>query len=273
MQDWYPPQDVLYNVTCKGYDTETKEDFTKESGWIRGTINGSNTTPDGKKSFMSSIAMQVPPAVVNRRYQVKVRDLDGNDIPTYNPLSPSGRINWTVSENANGEEEFDAGSLKVDKVDIFNKWGRFSHNFSESQPANVTETQSWLYDESTGDIKSTVNSVTHIGFYSQEESDNYELDVKFTSTAADNDRIGVVIAFKRDVNGREHTLTALRNNESNDTWSIWYNYMRKDQKKIADGAVSFVVKEMILLIALRPAVLKATTARSYNVPCCNPVSV
>jgi len=118
---------------------------------------------------------------------------------------------------------------------VFNTWGRFSHaSNTENQPANASETQTWSYNASNQTIQTSINSATHIGFYSNTQYDKYEAEVTLTSTSVDDDRMGIVIAFHIDSNGREHTLTALRNNEGGNTWFIAYNYLRTDQVLIAN---------------------------------------
>ncbi len=111
---------------------------------------------------------------------------------------------------------------------IFDSWNRFSHRGAD-QPANATELTSWIYDEVDDRIRSTVNSATYIGFYSVLPEDDYEMLVKVSSNAADNDYIGVVIACYTDEDGREHTLSALRFNEAlgggtNNSWAIFDNF-------------------------------------------------
>ena len=129
-------------------------------------------------------------------------------------------------------------SSSVSNADIFNTWGRFSHDATETQPAVPSELTAWTYNDVTDEISCTVNSVSHIGFYSIAKYDNYSCDVKVVSTQADNDRMGVVMAFYVDVNGREHTLTALRDNEGF-TWRVIYNYLRSDAWVVSEGS-SFI---------------------------------
>lgn len=119
---------------------------------------------------------------------------------------------------------------------IFNTWGRFSHKGdTEAQPASSTEINNWVYDSSQQVIRCTVNSGTYIGFYSFAKTQNYLHQARVTSTAADNDRMALVIAFTV-VDGREYTLSAIRNQEQSgyDKWWIAYNYLRSDGWKVAD---------------------------------------
>lgn len=154
-----------------------------------------------------------------------------------------GNINdkgWLIVEGnfaSNDEELTTATASSASNLDVFNTWGRFSHNDTETQPASATEITSWSYDAGTDTISSTVNSSTYIGFYSLNKYDNYEMDLKLTSNVADNDRMGFVIAFMTDDTGREHTLSAVRNNDTNPmTWAIIYNYYRSDEWIVSDGS-------------------------------------
>jgi len=126
----------------------------------------------------------------------------------------------------------------VSQAEIFNTWGRFSHQNS-AQPADTSELQAWSYDSSNDVISCTVNSVTYIGFYSNRKYDNYFIDVQLEANVADDDRMGVVIAFAVDSNGKEHTLSALRDNEGFN-WRVYYNYYQTDGAVIAqaDSAIT-----------------------------------
>lgn len=128
----------------------------------------------------------------------------------------------------NGAELNEAKQKTISFADIFYTWGRFSHNSSVNQPANQSETQAWNYDSANDKVVCTVNSATHIGFVSKDKYDNYIHETTFKSADGDDDFIGVVIAFAKDENGREHTLTALRNRSGFPYWFIAYNYSRSD---------------------------------------------
>lgn len=121
----------------------------------------------------------------------------------------------------------------VSSENMFNTWNRFSHSGS-AQPANTSEMQDWAYDTVNDVISCTINSSTYIGFYSPESFENYAISAKLTSASADNDRMGIVIAVAI-VDGKEYTLSAIRNNESSDTWGIWYNYLQDDAWQVVNG--------------------------------------
>jgi hypothetical protein len=124
---------------------------------------------------------------------------------------------------------------EVDFSKIFNSWYRFSHNTTNAQPANLSETKKWSY--SNGVISCNINSSTYIGFVSDVKYDVYKLETTVKSNNADNDRIGVVIAFAVDSNGIEHTISALRDAEGSYNWFLVYDYAKSTQQ-IIDYKVS-----------------------------------
>jgi len=121
--------------------------------------------------------------------------------------------------------------------DIFDSWGRFSHDSSGNFPANNSELDAWEYIKDKKQIRSTKNSNTYIGFYSPDQYSDFTLQAQVTSDIADNDRMGIVIAFFKDADGKEYDLSALRDNESFN-WRIVYNYLQGSnygEKVIANG--------------------------------------
>lgn len=99
-------------------------------------------------------------------------------------------------------------SATVSFQDIFNKWGRISHSNQLIFPHNVTEMNSWSYDEPTDSVMSTVNSGTMIGLISPDRFDQYTFETSFKSTNGDDDTIGMCAAFKK-VGAREYTVSVL----------------------------------------------------------------
>lgn len=126
----------------------------------------------------------------------------------------------------NTQSELDSQKeKKISFADVFNNWKRFSHN-GAIQPANSSEMQNWSYDNVTDSVKCTINSVTYIGFISNDKYNKYTHEVTVKSTDADDDRIGVVIAFATDDAGKEHTISALRQTEGQPYWFLVYDYMQ-----------------------------------------------
>lgn len=102
-------------------------------------------------------------------------------------------------------------TLKTDMVsfaDVFNNWLRISHGGNKVYPNTPSELSSWAYDSATDKISSTINSVSLIGLIGPDRFDDYTFETIFTSTASDDDTIGMCLAFKK-ANGMEHTLNVL----------------------------------------------------------------
>ncbi len=99
---------------------------------------------------------------------------------------------------------------------VFNQWQRFARKGDENpnnpydDEAYPSELTSWSYDADNDRIRSTVNSVSFIGFISNQRYNNYTLETILRSSNNDDDYIGLVIAHATDVNGRTHTLDVMR---------------------------------------------------------------
>ena len=133
--------------------------------------------------------------------------------------------------------------------DILEKWTKFHHTTSNMNIVErQKETEGWKYSND-GRILSTLNTNGYIGLVSEHPYSEYYLDVKMSSTVADNDRMAVVICYYFDeATGKEHTLSAIRNNDSKGfTWRLVYNYLQKD---------SFIVEDKSYIIP--------TTTENWN---------
>ncbi len=108
--------------------------------------------------------------------------------------------------------------------DIFDSWYRFSHQ-GLPQPAKPAELSTWQYNKDTDSIINLTNSESLIGMVSLQEFGDYDLTTIVSSTNADDDWIGVVIAFVEE-GGREHTLTALVSGTDTRSYkySLHYNF-------------------------------------------------
>lgn len=137
----------------------------------------------------------------------------------------------TIAET--DEELNEAKSKTVSFESIFRTWDRFSHNSTSDQPAMPTETTAWDYDTTKDKVVCTINSNTHIGFVSKEKYDYYIHEATVKSTDGDDDYIGLVIAYAKDANGREHTLTAVRSRNGFPYWRVTYNFCRNDVWTVA----------------------------------------
>lgn len=114
---------------------------------------------------------------------------------------------------------------------VFDNWHRFSHSHSTTnQPANASELNAWQYDSTNNRILCTVNSATTIGFVSDFDVEDYELEVVMRSNDADDDWIGVVFGFNVDESGVENTLIAWRHTGGANTtaplFGVGYNIRR-----------------------------------------------
>lgn len=118
--------------------------------------------------------------------------------------------------------------------DTFDSWYRFSHGNQDRYPFTASELLEWEYMPATDSIRNTTNSNTFIGFVSNQEFGDYEFDAEMSSINADDDMIGLVLAYFKDpITGKENTLTVLRNLGSQNTGdhSVRYviNYAQNDQ--------------------------------------------
>lgn len=146
--------------------------------------------------------------------------------------------------------QFDEEKTHIETWDtIFNTWKRFSHNTDDPSiyPAMESELSSWEYDSTSQDVKSTINSVTYLGFVSPSVYTRYNFEVQCISTDTDNDMNGVVIAYTEQ-DGRQYTLTAVRvvlpeghtlSQPGATPWAIVYNYRQFDQRVIVQGTYAF----------------------------------
>lgn len=157
------------------------------------------------------------------------------------------KVDYLVAEITAVDNDTDLASAKevfTSNIEIFNKWGRFSHS-ETAQPADVSELTEWRYDSVNDLVICTINSNTYIGFYSDKKYDTYVHQATMASADADDDDIGLLIAFAVDANGKEHTLSAIRCanlnqehtivNGENYNWAIIYNHRQSNAKMIANG--------------------------------------
>lgn len=107
----------------------------------------------------------------------------------------------------------DANGSKTDvptSTDVFSSWARTAGSEYYAPGDDIpstSEANSWSY--SSGNIVSNTNSSNIITFLSPNDSLNYTVSCKVGSSNADNDSIGIVIAFVRK-DGTNHTLLAMR---------------------------------------------------------------
>lgn len=246
------------------------DQFTAINTTISG-INSSITNINANISNLGTDISDLETSVGTLQTNVGTLQTDLSDLETIvaglsgNSMLPTGNKNGLVLySKLNNTIEYDkflnisnivtdnieftsVQQVTVPFVNIFDSWQRFSHDLTNVFPANAMELTSWSYDSVTDSIKSTVNSVTYIGFISDKEYDTYYHEAVLSSTVtSDNDTISFVIAFVKDSNGKEHTLSLVR--APNDHlagskhYAIIYNFQQSDAVVIADGSSGVTVK-------------------------------
>jgi hypothetical protein len=158
------------------------------------------------------------------------------------------------------------------QLQIFNSFKRFSHGGSQTNPEGAEnnnlvpgqplQTNSWSYDTIAKRINSTFNTGSTIGLVSQNGYDNYIHTATMGSSVADNDIIGIVIAFMEDPTDlvpnnayklnpadfnwpidvvdslipNQHALTLYRNrNGAVNSYFVAYDYEKLTQQTIIVG--------------------------------------
>lgn len=109
--------------------------------------------------------------------------------------------------------------------DILANWGRFSHFQGNYNNAIAGDVNGWAIDTTTGSITNSVNSQSHIGFYSPDKVLSLSKKVKFLVTDSSSkthlDTLSFVAAFCKseeqtnianldDAYNHEHTLSFVR---------------------------------------------------------------
>lgn len=194
-----------------------------------------------KQTSAVKVAIQNAFATLNTKLGVEVTAAESRAVDYTNTRVIEGtntvvRYNPVIVENS-AEVEYQKGQ-EESFADVFNNWKRISHNNTDTYPANAGELDSWAYDAVNDTISCTINSATLVGFISPEGFENYNFEVQVNSSNTDDDQIGICIAYK-ELNGREYTLTALRNPQGggiNATarFQIVYNYRQSDEQVIAE---------------------------------------
>lgn len=120
---------------------------------------------------------------------------------------------------------------------VFDTWYRISHGNSDRYPFSPDELLTWTYDAATGSIRNTTNSVTFIGMVSLATVGDYEFEVGLSSTNADDDSIGIILAFHKDpITGKENTLSLTRNLGSQNTGdndiAYTFNFSQRDNYRL-----------------------------------------
>lgn len=99
---------------------------------------------------------------------------------------------------------------------VFANWLRISRTAGNtSDVVNPAELDAWVYDADTDRIRCTKNTGSVVGFISPDRYDDYVFETILRSSSADDDPIGLCIAYARDHQGQTHVLSAFRSMNGN----------------------------------------------------------
>lgn len=175
---------------------------------------------------------------------VDITNISSGDTLVYN--SESGKIEnkKIINSGPFTADDTESSALEVNKIasmqDIYNNWVKFSISDTLDIPTRIIERDSWTYDSGGNTITSTIDSQGFIGFISPtaEKYDTFGLVAQFTSAAADDDIVALVIAHYN-----ENTLSLIRSMNlteascqiegSNYAWALVKNFKKADEKLIA----------------------------------------
>lgn len=212
-----------------------------------------DATASNINSLINDINLKFKGYVTKEEYDTKIQEIENKlkDIELKKPVGNRGQVYYfSTNGMSDSSPDFILKKANIVETDIeldelknkmrgenfsnvFNSWQRFSH-LNSSQPANTSEMNSWKYDSANNKVICTVNSASYIGFVSKTKYKSYNLSCTFSSTDADDDSIGIVIAFAVDENNIEHTLSAIRTGghypENGYMWYIVYDLMQPTQK-------------------------------------------
>lgn len=140
---------------------------------------------------------------------------------------------------ADGDAGLGSDDPPPTRQQIFDTWGRFSHDSSGNYPAVASDLNAFTYNSSLDRIECTANLARLTGFYSPSGYSQYDFGVTVTASGGDNDTIGALIGFYKDPDtGKEHSLSVLRSMQgtlSGGGYQIWYNHLQADAELIFDG--------------------------------------
>jgi hypothetical protein len=140
------------------------------------------------------------------------------------PLTP---IEAYIYHNSGLLAEKPASYQPPTMTDVFNTWGRFDGNnffLNKDDPSISSNAEAWQFLSNPDRVSMPLNVSPYNGFVSPEKLENYTFEATLSSTNADDETIGVVIAFVR-IDGTNYSLTAVRNqggNSPNVGWGMCY---------------------------------------------------
>jgi len=126
--------------------------------------------------------------------------------------------------------------------EVFNTWQRFSH-LDGSDNAVEADLNNWYYDTGRNTVVQPNNSTSYTGFIAPKSYSAYDVTVRVYSDNTDDDTIGLVAAFARDSNGKEHTLSFVRAAKGTGaTWACIVDIRAFSLKSTANGQVILMDK-------------------------------
>lgn len=218
-EEYYPEVPFSFRVHLKTFYPDGKP-YTDETKWVQSIVKGAD---DGTAVRYDTVVNMKPlPGSISTSpadYHVEFLDGNGKVLP-----QTSDELTWAMESRIIEEP---VGIVEeIDMYNVFSQWTKFSHNGGNRYPASAADMTAWNHDPITGEIKTTVNSSTYMGAVSPDGYDNYDTTMILRSNEADNDRMGFVMAFAVDSDGKQYTLSAIRNHENAWDWAIWFNYMQ-----------------------------------------------
>ncbi|MCW6598687.1 hypothetical protein [Yersinia ruckeri] len=134
---------------------------------------------------------------------------DGSLVST--PAVSQVRIATTDAELASEKNNI------VGFKEIFDNWPRISigHLGDKTIETIPGELNIWNYDNTTGQVYVTTDTLSQVGFITPKSYANYIFEARLKSYTSDRtksqgDFIGVILAYVKDENGVQHSLTAFR---------------------------------------------------------------
>lgn len=127
---------------------------------------------------------------------------NGNTTIPQQIMSPGYVVNTVADLNA-------CKNISPSFRDVYETWKMFSHSGSTDN-ANQDDMQHWSYNPTLNTIIQSKNSDSYNGFISPRSYSGYDISIRVYSTNEDDDVIGLVAAYAKDSNGKEHTLSFLR---------------------------------------------------------------
>lgn len=187
---------------------------------------------DTPEKFTNTLTVgELPPNVRPHPEDYKLKITDENGVS----ISKSGDSHIFYLMDIEEKQSSVGFVEEVDMSNVYGSWRKFDHNGSAQASAGASSSI-WTYDPIAQAIKTTLNVERFTGAVSPDSYDNYDFVAHLYSTEADNDCMGLVLAFAVDEYGKEHTLSAIRRRDRADIWVVWYNFEKTGAMKIAEVA-------------------------------------